>query len=199
MVKFALPIVILIAIVAFVGGVTLKNFFVSPYNLALDVDSLNQEASNSAQITQDQTNLPGANNLSIPAATNQHQLPNNSGSYTSTISEDKVVINGNFRIPDFYKLNYNFVFPKKGGDITGRISGVCDGTINGKSDKPDSDGEARIEGAFSGDCKPIPGLSFKTKASGNFEGQLQFKENKVHIIYILNEPYQTRGGFELAF
>lgn len=189
--------IVLIAILAFIIGYSVKNSFIAPFNAANE----EQEASTEASLNSDQANLPALSGEAAPASspTATHQLPNNSGSYNVHTTEEKITLNGNFRIPDFYKLNYTFIFPKNGGDVTGRISGVCEGGITGKSDKPDSDGEARIEGKFQGDCKPIPGLSFKTKASGTFEGQLRFKENKVHIIYTLNEPYQTRGGFDLFF
>lgn len=186
--------VVLIAILAFIVGLSIKNNFVSPFNAATEEKT---EASGSAQMTEAQENLPDVSGGTSPS--NVKQLPNNSGTYTSKTDGDKIVINGNFKIPDFYKLNYTFILPKNGGEITGKLTDVCEGTITGTSDKPDSDGEARIQGSFSGDCKPIPGLSFKTRASGSFEGQLKLKENKVYIIYQLKEPYESRGGFEHPF
>ena len=192
-----LPVFILVALIAFLIGVSVQSTFIAPFTATSDFES---GIPDSEQLTEDQGNLPDVSDNSLPAASvKTHQLPNNSGSYTVNTSAEKVVLNGNFRIPDFYKLNYNFIFPKNGGDISGSLKGVCEGLIKGKSDVPDSIGEARIEGTFSGDCKPIPGLGFKTKASGTFEGELKFKEDKVHIIYQINEPYQTRGGFELLF
>lgn len=192
--KFALPVVLLIAVVAFVAGLSVKNSLLAPFKSAPENMP---EATGSSQITEETSNTPGLSGESAPVTT--HQLPNNSGTYTSKTENDKIILSGTVKIPDFYKLNYNFIFPKNGGDVTGSITGVCEGNITGKSDKPDAEGEARIEGQFSGDCKPIPGLSFKTKASGTFEGQLKLKDKKVHIIYQLNEPYSTRGGFELSF
>ena len=85
------------------------------------------------------------------------------------------------------------------GDITGSVSGTCEGTISGTAEAPGEDNQAFMHGQYSGNCKPIPTLGFKTKASGDFEGTIKYSEGKAGVIYMNKEPFETRGYFELFF
>lgn len=190
-------VVIIIAVAAFLAGVSVKNSLISPFKLATESGSISKNASESAEISTEKKTDANVSTKAEPAEQNNVEEAN--PGYNSKTEGNNIVISGKFKIPDFYKLNYTFIFPKDGGDISGSVSGVCTGSIIGKSEVPDSDGEARIEGQYLGDCQPIPGLGFKTKASGTFEGEIEHKEGKIHLIYDNKEPFSNRGSFDLFF
>lgn len=187
--KFALPVVLLIAILAFVAGISVKSFLLAPFKSATD----KQEKAQSANLTQESPAIPALSGESAPVVST-HDL--NGQTYTSQTTTDKIVISGDFSMSS-YKLHYIFNLPKTGGDITGNISGSCEGTLTGKADTPNSSGEAKIKGQYSADCKVI--LGFKTKALGTFEGNVKYKEGKAEVDIVNNEPIKQSGSIELLF
>lgn len=186
-----LPI-ILIAVLAFILGVSVKRGFVSPFNATSETSN---EASTSAQMSADQANLPQVSNESAPAGTVHTQ---NGNTYTSQNLPDKVVMSGVYKLST-YNVNFTITLPKNGGDVTGYLSGTCEGKITGKAEKPDSNGNTTMTGQYSGECKPIPTLSFKTHASGTFTGNVQFQAGKAQISVKNEEPFATGGWFEMYF
>jgi hypothetical protein len=198
--KLLIPVVIIVALVAFAVGVNVKNSFISPFNLALDKNALEQQSQ--AEIEAAKGNLPKISGEAGPAASvpgNSSTHTQNGNTYTSTSSDSSVTVSGKYMLSS-YKMNFTFTLPKKGGDITGNVTGTCEGSIKGRAQAPDSDNESEFEGEYSGDCKPIPTLSFKTHASGVFKGVAKFKENKDQITVYNKEPFSTGGSwFELFF
>lgn len=190
--KVILPVIIFVAIISFVIGANVKNSFISPFNLALDKDELAQESAD--EIAAEKANLPTLSGESAPAASARQ---NNQG-YTVKTDGDKIVFSGDFSYSS-YKIIFTINAPKAGGDITGSIGGSCEGTINGKAEKPNAEGFAPIQGKYSGECKPVPGLGFKTPASGEFEGKISYKDGRVGINYTNKKPLEKTGYFELSF
>jgi len=187
---------IIVALIAFAVGVNVKNSFISPFNATSKSE---EAASTSAQVSADRANLPQVSNESAPAATTPGSLHSQNGNtYTSQNLEDKVIISGLYKLSS-YNVNFNITLPKNGGPINGSLSGTCDGTITGNASKPDDNGNGMLEGQYSGDCKPIPTLSFKTHASGTFTGNVQFKDKKAQITINNKEPFPTGSWFELFF
>ncbi len=184
--------IIIVGLIAFVVGMNVKNYFISPFNTT----STSDEASDLAKLSTTSGALPKVSNESAPAGTVHSQ---NGNIYTSQNLPDKVVMNGKYMLSS-YKINFTMTLPKNSGDITGSLIGTCEGTITGKAEKPDSDGESTLSGQYSGDCKPIPTLGFKTHASGTFTGTAKFKQNKAEITVSNKEPFETHGSwFELFF
>lgn len=190
--KIILPIIILVAIISFLAGANVKNFFVAPFNLALDKNELARESAD--EIAAEQANLPALSGESAPAASAGQ---NNQG-YTVKTGGDKITFSGDLSYSS-YKIIFTITAPKAGGDITGSVGGSCEGTVSGKAEKPNAEGFAPIHGKYSGECKPVPGLGFKTPASGEFEGKISYKNGKAGINYSNKKPFEKTGYFELSF
>lgn len=186
--------VVLIAILAFVIGFSIKNNFVAPFNASSEDQT---EASDSGQIATGSGSLPQLSNEAAPVAGTKHSQ--NGNTYTSQNLPDKVVMNGRYMLSS-YKINFSITLPKEGGDISGNLTGTCDGKITGKATAPDQDNESELSGEYSGDCKPIPTLGFKTHASGVFTGVAKFNEGKAQITATNKEPFEMGGSwFEMFF
>lgn len=191
--RFILPLVLVIALASFILGATLKNSFISPFN---QVASKDGSGDDSAGLISDKGSLPVNSGESAPAGSIKPGSNQKNNSYSSQDEGDKYVLKGTYNMST-YKMGFTINIPKSGGDISGSVTGVCEGTITGKADQPGIDNEAFMRGQYSGNCKPIPGLSFKTKAEGTFEGTIKYNQGKAGVIYINKEPYETRGYFEL--
>ncbi len=139
--------------------------------------------------------------LSIAQATKSPRPTStpSASSYNSTKDSNSITISGNYTIPDFYKINYNFTFPRNGGDITGSTEGLCTGKITGSADAPDKDKQALYKAHYEAKCQPIPGLGFKTDAKAEFDGMIDYNSGKVHVLYHDTQPIDYRGGFDLFF
>lgn len=193
--KLLIPIVVLVALVAFAAGATVKNSFISPFNASSEQTS---EASDSAQVAIDSGSVPQVSNEAAPV-TSGTKHSQNGNTYTSQNLPDKVVMNGKYMLST-YKINFSITLPKKGGDIAGNLTGTCEGKISGKATAPDQDNESELTGEYSGDCKPIPTLGFKTHASGTFTGVAKFNEGKAQITATNKEPLEMGGSwFEMFF
>jgi hypothetical protein len=186
-----LPI-ILIAILAFIVGVSIKTTLISPFNA---VSESQNEASDSAEMSQENRNL---NELSGESITANKTFTKHGNTYTSQTLDDKIVMNGVYRLST-YNVNFTITLPKNGGAISGNLSGTCEAAITGNADQPDSNGNSNISGQYSGNCKPIPTLGYKTPALGTFTGVIRFKENKAEISVKNKEPIETGSWFEMHF
>ena len=194
--KLMLPVVILVAVVAFIAGIGVKDSFVSPFNASVDTA---EEASQSGQMANEQAGVNAVSDSAEAAANPGTKHSKHGNSYTSQNLEDKVVMNGLYKLST-YNVNFSITLPKNGGDISGKLTGTCEGTITGKAEKPDGNSESTFKGEYSGDCKPIPTLGFKTHASGTFTGTATFKENKAQVTVLNKEPFETGGNwFEMFF
>ncbi len=194
--KLMLPVVILIAVVAFVARMGVKDSFISPFNASVDTT---EEASQSGQIATEQAGLNAVSGSAEAAANPGTKHSQNGNSYTSQNLEDKVVMTGLYKLST-YNVNFSITLPKNGGDISGTLSGTCEGKITGKAEKPNAEKLAPFEGSYSGECKPIPTLGFKTKVSGIFDGKADFNKNKASVIVKNQEPFENGGNwFEMFF
>lgn len=130
---------------------------------------------------------------------NQPEPYNAQKPYTSTTDADNVTFNGVYYIGDFDKTRFTIIFPKKGGEITGEVTGACNAKITGQMDSPDQDGDGRISGSLEGSCKPVPRFSFETAVKLTFEGMVHLNSGKIDVLYIITKPYSTRGYFNMYF
>ena len=89
--------------------------------------------------------------------------------------------------------------PKNGGAISGSMNGTCEGVITGNAEKPNQYNHSAFTGTYKGTCKPIPGLGFKTNASGEFNGTAWFSESKAGVHLFNKEPYEMGTYFEMFF
>lgn len=192
--KILLPVVVVTAIIAFVIGLSVKNSFISPFNASSEQTS---DASASGQMSQDlRADLPELSGEAAPAGKTFSEHGN---TYTSYNLDNKVVMSGVYRLST-YNVNFKISVPKNGGEVTGELSGTCEAKITGTAEKPDSNGNSNLSGQYSGACKPIPTLGFKTPASGTFTGVVRFQESKAEITVNNKEPIETGGNwFEMHF
>jgi hypothetical protein len=193
--KLFIPIVILVALIAFTAGISVKNSFISPFIASPETE--NQTASDSAAMLTSQgidSKISGGTGAANLGKTHKQ----NGNTYTSVESADKVTMSGTYRMST-YNIYFSITLPKNGGPISGTLSGVCEGIITGNAEKPNQYNHSALTGTYKGTCKPIPGLSFKTNAGGEFSGTAWFGEGKAGITVINKEPYETRAYFEMFF
>ena len=122
--------------------------------------------------------------LIVPKAT---PTPQPTNPPASQVQEDTVIREGEYSYSN-YNLKYSIAVPKKGGDIIGAYSGVCEGPITGKFEGGEG---GNIKGETEVDCK-VAIFSYKLKAS--YTGKLYLKMGKADLNWKGKIPYTQNSG-----
>lgn len=91
-------------------------------------------------------------------------------------------------------LSYTFTFPRDGGDVTGNVGGVCNGSVNGKYDGGDG---GNVSGQIPVTCQ----VGFiKQDYQLNYNGKVFLKDKRVDINWTGDIPFYSKSGsFSLYF
>jgi hypothetical protein len=106
------------------------------------------------------------------------------GTASGSVSEGNMTVNFQLSIPQ----------NPGGGEVTGMISGLCQGTIKGFYDGKEA---GSINGTVDGSC----GYGFwNTKAGGTFAGTVYRKQGRVVLQYEARaDKFQKNGNAQLSF
>lgn len=138
-------------------------------------------------------------NISITIETANNTNPSLRDGYSSSSDQNTVTISGRFTIPDFNKIWYTFSVPKNGGNITGSMTGACEGTVTGQIQPQDRDNQSTFTGLLEAKCKPMVGFSWKVDMKAYLEGLIDFKSGKSQVIYNFSQPFSLRGSTNINF
>jgi|GEM_PF-2321840 hypothetical protein len=91
---------------------------------------------------------------------------------------------------------YKFYLPKKGGDVTGTISGACNGNVTGTYDGKNL---GIVSGNIIVNCPAGPGNLFKPQVKIQYEGKVNLTEGKINGPWKITEPITLQNEFQIAF
>lgn len=91
---------------------------------------------------------------------------------------------------------YKFYIPKKGGEVTGSISEICNGNITGTYDGKNL---GTVSGNIVASCPAGPGNLFKPQVKIQYEGKINLTEGKINGSWKITEPITAQSGFQLEF
>ncbi|MBI2338392.1 hypothetical protein HYU95_04375 [Candidatus Daviesbacteria bacterium] len=110
-----------------------------------------------------------------------------------TPSENIVVRSGEYSYSG-YTLKYTLNIPKKGGAVTGNLSGVCEGPITGNYDGKEG---GKAAGEAQANCR-IAVFTYNLKAT--YDANLYLKQGKVDVNWAGEIPYTSnKGSFTVNF
>lgn len=105
------------------------------------------------------------------------------------IISDKIYILGG-------ESTYKFYLPRKGGEVKGTISGVCNGNVTGTYDGKNF---GRVSGDIVVNCPAGPGNLFKPQVKIQYEGKVNLTEGKINGSWKITEPITLQNDFQLPF
>lgn len=91
---------------------------------------------------------------------------------------------------------YKFYLPKKGGEVTGTISGFCNGNVTGTYDGKNF---GRVSGNIEANCPIGPLNLFKPQVKIQYEGIVNLTEGKINGSWKMTEPISMQSEFQLEF
>lgn len=108
---------------------------------------------------------------------------------------DMIIISG--KSYHFDKENvYKFYLPRKGGEVTGTISGACNGNVTGTYDGKNL---GTVSGNIVVNCPMGPGDIFKPQVKIQYEGKVNLTEGKINGPWKITEPITAQSEFQLEF
>lgn len=113
---------------------------------------------------------------------------------TSNIVEQNIITRSGVLTYSGQSVNYTINVPKDGGQFTGSVSGVCQGSLTGNYDG----GEG---GKINGQLNPSCGIAFVRQTFNiNFDGKLYLKQGKIDLNWEGNIPSTPgKGSFTYNF
>lgn len=91
---------------------------------------------------------------------------------------------------------YKFYLPRKGGEVTGTISGFCNGNVTGTYDGKNL---GRVSGNIEASCPVGPLNLFKPQVKIQYEGIVNLTEGKINGPWKMTEPITMQSEFQLEF
>jgi len=115
-------------------------------------------------------------------------------------SSDMIIISGKTYTSveeNIHKENiYKFYLPKKGGEVTGTISGFCNGNVTGTYDGKNL---GRVSGNIIANCPIGPLNLFKPQVKVEYEGVVNLTEGKINGPWKMTEPITMQSAFQVEF
>ncbi|OGE18864.1 hypothetical protein A3J19_04910 [Candidatus Daviesbacteria bacterium RIFCSPLOWO2_02_FULL_41_8] len=111
------------------------------------------------------------------------------------VNPDMIIIPGRIPILEGESI-YKIYLPKKGGEVKGTISGVCNGNVTGTYDGKNF---GTVSGNIVVNCPVGPGNLFKPQVKIQYEGKVNLAEGKINGSWKITEPITAQNDFQLAF
>ncbi len=111
------------------------------------------------------------------------------------VNPEMIIISGKTYVFDG-ESTYKFYLPKKGGEVTGTISGVCNGHVTGTYDGKNF---GIVSGNIVANCPAGPGNLFKPQVKVQYEGRVNLTEGKINGHWKITEPITLQNDFQLEF
>lgn len=108
---------------------------------------------------------------------------------------EMIIISGKTYISDG-ENTYKFYLPRKGGEVTGTISGVCNGNVTGTYDGKNL---GTVSGNIVVNCPAGPGNLFKPQVKIQYKGKVNLTEGKINGPWKMTEPITMQSEFQLEF
>lgn len=111
------------------------------------------------------------------------------------VNPDMIIIPGKINILEGESI-YKFYLPRKGGEVKGTISGVCNGNVTGTYDGKNF---GTVSGNIVVNCPAGPLNLFKPQVKIQYEGKVNLTEGKINGPWKMTEPITMQSAFQLPF